>query len=191
MSDIQERAKLYIYNDSRTIDYMGDIDEYHSADLINAIKNWTLDDDKQDDEKKNFERKPITLVISSHGGTVDAMWAIIDTILSSKTDINTYCPSYAYSAGAMIFLAGKHRDMGKFAKIMIHNESSWGIGGQTQDIKELTDELQKDQDDIIRYITSRTKIDEATLEEAFLAKRDTYYRYDECVENGIVTEHSI
>ncbi len=64
---------------------------------------------------------PIKLVIDSHGGDVEGMWAIIDTIPLLRSPIWTFART-AQSAGAMILLCGTigYRFVFPHAWIMIH-----------------------------------------------------------------------
>lgn len=77
-------------------------------------------------------RKPILLYIASNGGSVDAGFALIDAIQTSKTPVYTINTGYWYSMGFLIGLAGKKRFAMPNATFLMHDGSNfiWTSGSK-------------------------------------------------------------
>ena len=80
--------------------------------------------------------KDIQLYINSPGGSISAGLAIYDTMQYIKNDVQTLCIGQAASMGAFLLMAGKPGK--RFAlpnsRILIHQPSMGGLGGQATDI---------------------------------------------------------
>lgn len=80
--------------------------------------------------------KDIQLYINSPGGSISAGLAIYDTMQYIKNDVQTLCIGQAASMGAFLLMAGKKSK--RFAlpnsRILIHQPSMGGLGGQATDI---------------------------------------------------------
>ncbi len=80
--------------------------------------------------------KDIQLYINSPGGSISAGLAIYDTMQYIKNDVQTLCIGQAASMGAFLLMAGKKGK--RFAlpnsRILIHQPSMGGLGGQATDI---------------------------------------------------------
>jgi ATP-dependent Clp protease protease subunit len=81
--------------------------------------------------------KDIFLYINSPGGSVTAGLSIFDTMQFIKPDVSTLCMGMAASMGAFLLSAGAKGK--RFAlpnsRIMIHQPSMGGLGGQASDIE--------------------------------------------------------
>lgn len=71
---------------------------------------------------------PVNLIISSPGGRIDCMWAIIDSMNSIKNEVHTTALGEICSAGSFIFFAGTQRKISENTLCMIHNFSGGEIG---------------------------------------------------------------
>ena len=80
--------------------------------------------------------KDIQLYINSPGGSISAGLAIYDTMQYIKNDVQTLCIGQAASMGAFLLMAGRRAK--RFAlpnsRILIHQPSMGGLGGQATDI---------------------------------------------------------
>jgi ATP-dependent Clp protease protease subunit len=80
--------------------------------------------------------KDIQLYINSPGGSISAGLAVYDTMNYIKNDVVTFCIGQAASMGAFLLMAGKKGK--RFAlpnsRILIHQPSMGGVGGQATDI---------------------------------------------------------
>ena len=80
--------------------------------------------------------KDIQLYINSPGGSISAGLAIYDTMQYIKNDVVTFCLGQAASMGAFLLMAGKKgkRFTLPNSRILIHQPSMGGLGGQATDI---------------------------------------------------------
>lgn len=169
LEDIAQR-KLYIN---------GEIDETIIDDVVYFILKWNRDDKGKSIE----ERQPILLYCSSCGGSVDDGFALIDTILVSKTPIYTINLSYWYSMGFLIGLAANRRYATKNAKFLMHDGQNfvWNSSSKVKDqmkFQELIEQRVKE------YILSRSKLTSKEYDDKL---RVEWYMYsDEAKEKNFV-----
>jgi ATP-dependent Clp protease protease subunit len=80
--------------------------------------------------------KDIQLYINSPGGSISAGLAIYDTMQYIKNDVVTFCIGQAASMGAFLLMAGKKSKRFTLpnSRILIHQPSMGGLGGQATDI---------------------------------------------------------
>ncbi len=81
--------------------------------------------------------KDIYLYINSPGGSVTAGLSIYDTMQFIKPDVSTLCIGQAASMGALLLASGAagKRYCLPNSRMMIHQPSVGGIGGQASDIE--------------------------------------------------------
>lgn len=121
--------------------------------LHKLIMRWNM----QDEGVKPEDRKPIKLFIMSHGGSLDYMWMLIDTILTSKTPVWTYNIGMAHSAAGLIFMSGHRRFMAKNASIIIH-EGSAEFDGDSVKVLDATDSYRKAIKKMKEFVLQHTEI---------------------------------
>lgn len=130
-------------------------------------------------------RKPILLYIASNGGSVDAGFALIDAIQTSKTPVYTINTGYWYSMGFLIGLSGKKRFAMPNATFLMHDGSNfiWTSGSKAQD-----------QADFNRRVEARVKqyiLDHSTLTSKEYDKKqrvEWYLFADEAKEKGFIDQ---
>jgi ATP-dependent Clp protease protease subunit len=87
--------------------------------------------------------KDINLYINSPGGSITAGMAIYDTMQFIRPDVVTICLGQCASMGALLLAAGKKGK--RFAlpnsRILIHQPSVSGIGGQASDVRIQAEEI--------------------------------------------------
>lgn len=125
----------------------------------------------------------VDLHITSPGGYVDSMWAIVDAIESAKAagvHVTTYASGLVASAGAMIFIAGSERLISPNAELLLHYGETWlGVNselnfrGQT---KHLERHLARICDHIERH-TKVTELDDRMRDDAFYLTADDAIKY--------------
>lgn len=77
------------------------------------------------------EHKPITLRISSNGGSVDSELAIVGSIRSAQAAgcvVTGHVFGHSMSAAFMVLQACDVRRMGRDAILMVHGITSWTVG---------------------------------------------------------------
>ena len=131
-------------------------------------------------------KDPIKLYINSPGGSITAGLAILDTMNFVRPPIYTYCVGQASSMAAVLLAAGKKgkRHSLPHSRIMIHQPSMWGLGGQASDIQIWAKEILDLKDilaDILSASTGQTK--EKILADA---DRDFTMRPEAALEYGII-----
>jgi ATP-dependent Clp protease protease subunit len=81
--------------------------------------------------------KDIDMYINSPGGSVTAGLAIYDTMQLIKPDVATICAGMAASMGSILLTGGAQgkRYALPYAKVLIHQPWTQGIGGQATDVE--------------------------------------------------------
>src|ERR671936_579750 len=96
--------------------------------------------------------KDINLYVNSPGGSITAGMAIYDTMQFIRPDVVTICLGQCASMGALLLAAGSKGK--RFAlpnsRILIHQPSVSGIGGQATDIRIQAEEILR-----MREVTSQ------------------------------------
>ena len=130
--------------------------------------------------------KDISLYINSPGGSVYAGLAIYDTMQFIKPDVQTICVGIAMSMGALLLSGGEKgkRMATPNSKILIHQVSSTGIGGQATDIEIHAKEIIETRNRLDEIIASHTGQD---LEKVRTdTERDYFMKAEEAVEYGLI-----
>ncbi|MET0385717.1 MAG: ATP-dependent Clp protease proteolytic subunit [Polyangiales bacterium] len=131
--------------------------------------------------------KPITLIIQSPGGSVDAGFAVWDQIKSISSPVTTVVTGLAASMGSILSLvAPKGR---RFAttnsRILIHQPSiHGGVRGQASDLEIHAREILKLRARIIALYVEATGKDRDTIAAAI--ERDTWLSAEEAREFGLI-----
>jgi len=162
----------------RKIFLTSQIDAVSSAELIKQLMYL----DRQSCED-------VSLYINSPGGEVISGLAVYDFISSMRSNVRTVCIGTAASMGAIIFLAGKKRQMLPHTRLMIHDPSYThnDIGGRkSHEIQHELDKLNEIREGLAKIIAEKTG---KKLKEIYkLTAEDTYYSAEEAVEFGLATE---
>lgn len=111
LEDIEQR-KLYLNTE---------VDE----SIIDDIVYFILKFNSEDKGKETHERQPIILYINSPGGSISDGFALIDTIINSKTPVYTVNLGTAYSMAFLVNLAGHKRFSYSFATFLLHDGSTF------------------------------------------------------------------
>lgn len=159
-------------------------DEIDIETVSGAIHN-IYQYNREDADLPVEDRKPILLYIASNGGSVDAGFALIDAIQTSKTPVYTINTGYWYSMGFLIGLAGKKRFAMPNATFLMHDGSNfiWTSGSKAQD-----------QADFNRRVEARVKqyiLDHSTLTSKEYDKKqrvEWYLFADEAKEKGFIDQ---
>jgi len=166
---IYEEMYKKLWEDRRILYLNTDIDD-NTLDLI--ATPILLQNELEIDIPTN-KLKPITLWISSYGGSADACAFLVEVIEKSRIPVNCRVLSVSASAGLYIAIACKHRVSSSNSIFLLH-KGSISLGstsaGEAEDIIAFyKDEVGKIFDDLI---LRRTKI---TPEELKMIKRNETY----------------
>ena len=145
----------------------------------------------QELEKPEDERKPIKVKISSFGGMVLSVFAMVsymERIQEQGIIIETYCDGYVASGASKILMAGSkgHRYITRYGIVVFHQPNSIKHGHSTlqEDIKGLED-YKKDWETLKEMIRKHTEIPEDEIDSYTEKNIDFYYRPKEVVAFGI------
>ena len=145
------------------------------VEIYQDIIRWN----KEDIGKDVSDMKPIRVYINSDGGSVSAVFAIIDLLLMSKTPVITIGLGKCYSSGGLLLMAGQKRLMLPNCTVLIHDgqSGSYGAIGKMLDNFEFTKVLEVK---IKKYILSRTNISEEEYDKNY--RRDWWIFADDAVD---------
>jgi len=131
--------------------------------------------------------KPITLIIASPGGSVDAGFAVWDQIKAISSPVTTLVTGLAASMGSILSLVAPkgRRFATPNARILIHQPSiHGGVRGQASDLEIHAREILKLRARIIALYVEATGKDRDTIAAAI--ERDTWLSADEAKEFGLI-----
>lgn len=154
-----------------------------NAETTNALIMQLMYLESQDAEA------PITLYINSPGGDVVSGLALFDYIKLMRAPVNTVCIGTAASMGAILFLAGRKRQMYPHTRIMIH-DPAYGqgtmAGKKSHELKHQLDKLNETREALATIIAEATG---KTIDEIYeVTADDTFFSSKEAIEFGLATE---
>ena len=130
--------------------------------------------------------KPVALYINSPGGSMDAMFAIYDTMQHVKPAVHTTCIGMAASAASLILAGGEagERSILPHGRVMIHQPWVQGVGGQASDIEIHAQEILRQRRLANEILANHTgqDVDKVTTD----TDRDRWLTADEAVGYGLV-----
>jgi len=130
--------------------------------------------------------RDISIYINSPGGSITAGLAILDTMAFVRPDIVTICVGQAASMGAVLLAAGTKGKRFSLpnSRIMIHQPSMQGLGGQAADISIYAQEILRMREILNKILADATG---QTLERvARDVDRDYIMEADAAVTYGII-----
>jgi ATP-dependent Clp protease protease subunit len=131
--------------------------------------------------------KPIHLVVSSYGGSIDEMFSLYDTIKFLPCPVHTVALGKVMSAGVLLLAAGVKgkRMIGRSARLMIHPVSGGSYGTIFEVINE-TNEHKRLQDLLVSTLLRESKMTGDQIQKIMKAGYDYYLTPEEAVKFGIV-----
>lgn len=131
--------------------------------------------------------KPITLVINSPGGSIDAGFAIWDQIKMISSPVTTLVTGLAASMGSILSLVASpgKRYATPNARFMVHQPRLSGvIQGQATDLEIQAKEMLKTRSILVELYKSQTGKSAVEIEKAI--DRDTWMTAQEALEFGLL-----
>lgn len=131
--------------------------------------------------------KPIHLVISTYGGSVDEMFTLYDTIKFLPCPVYTIALGKVMSAGVLLLASGEkgNRMIGRSARIMMHPISG-GAAGNIFEIMNDVEESKRLQFQMSAAICKETKMSKSELDKVMKKGHDVYLSPQEAIKMGIV-----
>lgn len=130
---------------------------------------------------------PITIIIDSPGGSIQAGFQLIDVMEASPCVIRTIASGSACSMGAVILAAGTPgcRAISARSKVMIHEPLiSGGVGGSTSQIESIANDLKERRETINKMLCKYTGQSMKAMKKA--TSFDHWYNASEALEFGLV-----
>ena len=172
-------------NEIRTIGLMGDVDEEKGGDLMMAILLLT------ELSGKEAPYDPITMYISTYGGSADEMFGIYDVMTKAKRqcEIHTIGVGKVMSAGTLVLASGTKgkRKIGKHCRVMIHSVNS-GHVGELHSIENEVKAVKHMQELYINAMAQETSMTKRQLQKLIDRKVNVYLTAEEAIEYGIADE---
>lgn len=149
-------------------------------DLANLVVAQLLHLESDDPDK------PVALYINSPGGSMDAMFAIYDTMQHIRPAVHTTCIGMAASAASLILAGGEsgERSILPHGRVMIHQPWVQGVGGQASDIEIQAQEILRQRRLANELMARHTGQDVETV--ARDTDRDRWLTAEEAIGYGLV-----
>ncbi len=165
--------------DNRIIELTGSVSEGMSSVVLRALVRMNL-----------MSHDPITLYLSSLGGSVYDGLAIYDLIRASPSPVVVYANGKIMSMGVVILLAGDKRYAAKNTRFMMHSLSH-GTLGKVRDTDIDVNEAKITNDNMIKIIAERSKFKYKYLKEELEEKsKDIWFGLTTARKYGILTTDS-
>jgi len=161
---------------SRTVILHSDVNEHTISNVIVQLLNLA-----------NANQKPIYLVISTYGGSVDEMFSLYDTIKFLPCPVHTVALGKVMSAGVLLLASGEKgkRVIGRSARIMIHPISGVAHGNVFEVINE-SNEIKRLQELMINALEKETKMNSQQIQDIMKSGHDYYLTPEQAIKFGIV-----
>jgi ATP-dependent Clp protease protease subunit len=132
---------------------------------------------------------PITMIVNSGGGSVNAAWQICDVMDYISTPVYTTGLGQIASAALMIFMNGHpgNRVITEKTSIMSHLYS-WGAVGSHNNLISVNKEFQSTYDRMLAHYVSCTGLSKKKIEKELLCEHDTWLTAEEALKLNIADE---
>jgi ATP-dependent Clp protease protease subunit len=183
----------------RTINLYGDVTERKGSEVVagllyleNTAITQVLKDPIDPDSEILTVSRPISLYVSTHGGSASDMFSILDVmdmIKKRSCNIETYGVGKVMSAGVPILAAGTpgKRKVGRNCRIMLHSVMA-GTGGTIFNMENELEEIKWIQDRYIDSLAEYTKMSKAKIKKMLKTQRDVYISAEDAIKLGIADE---
>lgn len=161
----------------RIILLTGEINDAMASIIVGQLLFLAAEDPKKD----------IQMYINSPGGSISAGFAIYDTMNYIKCDVSTICVGVAASMGAFLLSGGTKgkRYCLPNSEVLIHQPLiGGGVGGQSTDIKIISDHLLKNRERLTALIAQHTGQDFDTVLKD--TERDNWMSAEQAKAYGLV-----
>jgi len=183
---VAEHIKLMFSSGTRKIILWDEITEDSCLKLQYSIEK-IVNEDVEDGISPN-EADPITIAISSYGGSLLDIFSVISYIEELKErgyKIVTIADGKAMSAGAFLLMCGSERYARRYASIMVHQLSA-GTSGTISEMENNVREFKRLWDLLKELTVKNTKMTTEQIDNIFNTNQDYYYSAQDCLKLGIV-----
>ena len=200
-SDKQEKAPIDVQAllsgmaeemESRTMLLQGEVNEEKAGEIISGFLALAdLKPPKGELKKGEMPYDPITMYVSTYGGSADEMFAIFDIMNHCKKSchIETIGIGKVMSAGTLILAAGTKgkRKISRNCRVMLHQVSA-GTFGPLFNMTTEIDAIQSLQDQYINAMVSCTNLSKRKLKSLLNERVNVYLTAEEAIEYGLADE---
>lgn len=176
--DVEEvdAANVQQGGDQRLVMLHGEVNEYSISQTVAHLLYLAGQD----------HRRPIHLVISTYGGSVDEMFSLYDTIHFLPCPVHTIALGKVMSAGVLLLAAGQkgERLIGKSSRIMLHSVNG-GCQGNVFEMQNTIKEQKRLQDQMVRGLLAETKLTRKKINEIMNSNQDFYITPFQAIKWGI------
>lgn len=174
--DEMQIASVHAGDSARLVVLHGDVNESSISMVVAQLLHLA-----------SQNHKPIHLVISTYGGSVDEMFTLYDTIKFLPCPVHTIALGKVMSAGVLLLASGAKgkRMIGRSARIMIHPVSG-GVMGNVFEVIADTKEHKRLQDQMVNAIVKETKCSKVEIEKIMSSGHDFYLLPEQAIKLGIV-----
>lgn len=170
--------------DRHTIYLEGEIDTYSAPfflERVNAIRDVH--------HSNGYNEEPeIKLFITSPGGDINGLTALVDIIEAVPCKVHTYGIGHVESAAVWVFAAGTGvRRLAPNTEVMVHEISSW-LKGTTSDVENEAKQLIATQQNLYKLLGKYSKKDEDFWEKQLKNNKNLYLTSEACIEHGLADE---
>ena len=168
--------QIHVGDSSRLVVLHGDVNEQSISLVVAQLLHLA-----------SQNNKPIHLIISTYGGSVDEMFTLYDTIKFLPCPVHTVALGKVMSAGVLLLASGEKgkRMIGKSARIMIHPVSG-GVAGNVFEVIADTAEHKRLQEQMVSAIAKETGNTKIKIEKIMKSGHDVYLLPEEAIKLGIV-----
>lgn len=174
--DNLERILVPQQDNSRIVFLHGDVTEQVIASVIAQLLHLAT-----------MSTKPIHLVLSTYGGSVDEMFSLYDTIKFLPAPVHTVALGKVMSAGVLLLASGMKgkRLIGASSRIMMHPISG-GAMGNIFEVENQTKEMRALQDRMVTMLSKETNMKRPYIERFVMGRKvDHYLTPGEAIKLGI------
>lgn len=175
--------------ESRTMLLQGEVNEEKAGEIISGFLALAdLKPARKQLKQGEMPYDPITMYVSTYGGSADEMFAIFDIMNHCKKSchIETIGIGKVMSAGTLILAAGTKgkRKISRNCRVMLHQVSAGAFGPLFNMTTEI-DAIQKLQDQYIGAMASCTNLSKRKLKSLLNERVNVYLTAEEAVEYGL------
>ena len=157
-----------------------------SDDLMHEVIHYVVRWNREDQNIKPDDRRPIYLMFNSPGGSIDAQAAICSIVELSKTPVIGVAVGMVASAASLIFLSC-HRRLALKSSYLILHKGSAALNGNFNDLINSIEDYKKEIAKNTKYIAEHSSMTVEEVESHMGS--DWYIRCDpEGLEKGLVDE---
>jgi len=178
--------------ESRTMLLQGEVNEEKAGEILSGFLALAdLKPPKQNLKEGEMPYDPITLYISTYGGSADEMFGLFDIMNNCKKScvIETVGVGKVMSAGTLLLAAGTkgHRKITKHCRVMLHQVSA-GTFGPLFNMTTEIDAIQSLQESYVNAMVSCTNLSKRKLKSLLNERVNVYLTAEEAVEYGLADE---